>query len=54
MTRILNGSGFTPRNTVHASPTMPGFTSVSGMMVGGGATVRFDRDCSEGRETLAG
>src|SRR6185436_353671 len=53
-TRILNGSGFTPRNTVHASPTIPDFTSESGMIAGAGGTDRVERGCSEGRVTLAG
>ena len=35
-TRTLNGSGLLPWNTVSASPTIPGFTAESGMIVGGG------------------
>jgi hypothetical protein len=54
-TRILNGSGFIPRNTVQASPTMPGLTSLSGMMVGAVPTDKLGRDCcSVARVTLAG
>src|SRR5438270_7605740 len=36
MTRTLKGSGLVPRNTVQASPTIPGLTSASGNSVGGG------------------
>src|SRR4051812_639094 len=35
-TRILNGSGFVPENTVSACPTIPGLTSASGRIAGGG------------------
>ena len=35
-TRTLNGSGFVPWKTVSASPTIPGCTSESGMIAGGG------------------
>ena len=44
-TRILNGSGFVPENTVSACPTMPGLTSASGRIAGGGppGTMAFSR-----------
>ncbi len=57
-TRTLNGSGLVPWKTVSAWPTIPGLTSESGMMAGGGpdgTTARsrtpFAADAAAGRES---
>src|SRR5262245_35297593 len=54
-TRTLNGSGLVPWNTVSAVPTMPGLTSDSGRIAGGGPpdTTARKRRASGSGEGLA-